>query len=396
VSEAAKGEVVPLPQAPEAIELRHLRSFVAVAEELNFTRASERLFLSRPALSRQISLLERLVGVQLLRRTTHSVELTVAGDALLVRARRLLDDVDAAVQATQSIGGELVGRMARIWDPVAVRLGADVGIESTRRAFESFHAHFAPPEDVGVRPVNAGGVPGLVIEPGVGAPTTALHLHGGVHVMGSAFGFRHLGGALAAALGVGVLMADYRLAPEHPHPAAIEDAVAAFGWLLEQGIASADTILTGDSTGCLLALGALMVMRDRELPLPGQVALLCPSIDLRWPYEDPITEQMRPQLARWTEMYLDGHPIDDPVLNPITADLSGLPPVLVQACTGDTWLGHARRLVENAQAHDVEASLELYPTDVHGFQYFWSFLPEAADAIERIALFHRRLYGGAV
>ena len=96
------GKVLALPPAPDAIELRHLRAFVAVAEELNFGRAATRLFLSQPALSRQIRSLERLVGCNLLRRSTHRVELTLAGDALLDRARRLLTDLHDAVLATRS------------------------------------------------------------------------------------------------------------------------------------------------------------------------------------------------------------------------------------------------------------------------------------------------------
>src|SRR5688572_32952593 len=98
--EAESARLVPFPQASEAIELRHLRAFVAVAEELNFGRAATRLFVSQPALSRQIRSLERLLGCELLRRSTHRVELTLAGDALLDRARRLLTDVDDAVFAT--------------------------------------------------------------------------------------------------------------------------------------------------------------------------------------------------------------------------------------------------------------------------------------------------------
>src|ERR687891_2434089 len=97
------GRVLPLPPAPDGIELRHLRAFVAVAEELNFGRAASRLYLSQPALSRQIRSLERLVGCDLLRRSTHQVELTLAGDALLDRAHRLLHDVDDAVSATRSL-----------------------------------------------------------------------------------------------------------------------------------------------------------------------------------------------------------------------------------------------------------------------------------------------------
>ena len=95
------GHVLPFPQAPDGIELRHLRAFVAVAEELNFGRAAERLFVSQPALSRQISGLEQLVHCELLRRSTHRVELTIAGEALLDRARKVLGHVDQAVSATQ-------------------------------------------------------------------------------------------------------------------------------------------------------------------------------------------------------------------------------------------------------------------------------------------------------
>src|SRR3954471_101905 len=121
----SEGGVLPLHPAPDAIELRHLRAFVAVAEELNFGRAAARLYLSQPALSRQIRSLERLLGCELLRRTTHRVELTVAGSALLERARRLLGELDAAITATQSVGGELANRMATMWAPVLEVASAD-------------------------------------------------------------------------------------------------------------------------------------------------------------------------------------------------------------------------------------------------------------------------------
>ena len=150
--------VLPLPAAPESIELRHLRAFVAVAEELNFARAAARLYLSPPALSRQIRVLERLVGADLLRRSTHHVELTLAGEALLDRARGVLADVDEAVARTRAVGGELSGRMARLWAPTA-----DAGLDVTalRRAGEALHGQFAPPPEVQVRAANAGGVPAL-------------------------------------------------------------------------------------------------------------------------------------------------------------------------------------------------------------------------------------------
>ena len=200
------GRVLAFPQAPEAIELRHLRSFVAVAEELNFGKAATRLYLSQPALSRQISALERLVGCELLRRSTHRVELTLAGEALLDRARRILGYLDEAVSATQSVGGELIARVTRLWEPLVDAGAADADLQEMRSAYESLHAQFTPPEEVAVRPINAGGVPSLLLTPEPERPVTLLYLHGGGYVLGSAFGYRPLVGALAAAAETGALV----------------------------------------------------------------------------------------------------------------------------------------------------------------------------------------------
>ena len=161
--------VVALPQAPEAIELRHLRAFVAVAEELNFGRAAERLYITQPALSRQIRTLEQLLGCTLLRRSTHRVELTVAGEALLDRVRPILREVDAAVSTVQSVGGEHVERVARLWEPVARAVATDADLQEQRTAYERMLATFEAPAEVAVTPMNANGVPSLWSRSG---PTT--------------------------------------------------------------------------------------------------------------------------------------------------------------------------------------------------------------------------------
>src|SRR5690242_5691567 len=161
IIEDMDAEVVSLPQAPDAIELRHLRAFVAVAEELNFGRAAARLYLSQPALSRQISTLERLIGCTLLRRSTHQVELTVAGEAMLDCARKLLRDLDKGISATRSVGGELVGRAARAWASFGDIAGAD--LKELRTIFEDLHAQFSPPPEVTLRPVNTGGGQALTL-----------------------------------------------------------------------------------------------------------------------------------------------------------------------------------------------------------------------------------------
>ncbi|MGH3119177.1 MAG: alpha/beta hydrolase fold domain-containing protein [Gaiellales bacterium] len=384
-------DVLPFPRAPEAVELRHLRSFVAVAEELNYTRASERLHLSRPALSRQISHLEHLVGVQLLRRTTHRVELTVAGEALLKQARALLGDIDAAIQTTQAVGGQLVGRVARLWDPIVDRFNAQAGVEATRAAFEAMHAQFNPPDGITTTPVVAGGVSSLMLAGEQEAPPSILFVHGGAHVLGSAFGFRHFAGAFAMAASSGVILPDYRLAPEHPFPADLDDVHASFQWLLNQGASPSETAIVAESSGAVLVLGLLLTCREAGTPMPGRVALLCPWLDLTWPYPypSPNLERAIALMGKWRASYLNGHPIEDPLLDATLADLQGLPPMLVQAATGDGLLDDTRQLVEQATSSGLPVHLELYPTDVHGFQMFWSFLPEAADAIGRAAHFCR-------
>src|SRR6185369_7128439 len=204
--------VLALPQAPDAIELRHLRAFVAVADDLSFSRAAQRLFISQPALSRQIRGLERLVGCDLFRRSTQRVELTLAGEALLARAQALLADLDDAISVTRSVGGELAGRMALLWEPWA-RASADVAdLDGIRAALEELHGQFTPPPDVAV------GVPALRVTPESASPAaaTVLFLHGGGYVAGSAFGYRHLAAAIATAAQAPALVIDYRLAPEHP------------------------------------------------------------------------------------------------------------------------------------------------------------------------------------
>jgi monoterpene epsilon-lactone hydrolase len=216
---------------PETIELRHLRSFVAVADELNFSRAAQRLFLSQPALSRQIRSLERLIGCELFRRSTQRVELTLAGEALLTRARTLLADADEAIAVTRSVGGELTARMASIWRPW-VEATANIGdLDQIRATTEELHSRFAPPAEVVTTATVAGGVPALRLTAPEASDAAILFLHGGGHIAGSAFGYRHLVGAIAAAAGIPAVVIDYRLAPEHPYPSAVEDAMNAYGWL---------------------------------------------------------------------------------------------------------------------------------------------------------------------
>jgi epsilon-lactone hydrolase len=385
--------VLALPQAPDAIELRHLRAFVAVADDLSFSRAAQRLFISQPALSRQIRGLERLVGCDLFRRSTQRVELTLAGEALLARARALLADLDDAISVTRSVGGELAGRMALLWEPWA-RASADVAdLDGIRAALEELHAQFTPPPDVAVAPVIAGGVPALRIAPEASSAATVLFLHGGGHVAGSAFGYRHLAAAIATAAQAPALVIDYRLAPEHPYPAAVQDAVNAYLWLRDTGGDDGRIVVAGDSAAGGLVMTVLLALRERGLEMPAGAALLCPWVDLtgrtqRPPQDSPLV--FSPEMAhRLAQAYLAGHPVDDPLLTPLQTSLAGLPPLLIQAASGDAVLQEAQLLARHATQCGVDASITVYPVPTHDFHVFWSFLPEARDAIDQVGRFVR-------
>jgi len=393
-----RGSVLAFPQAPDAIELRHLRAFVAVAEELNFGRAATRLYISQPALSRQIRALEQLVGCELLRRSTHRVDLTLAGEALLDRARTLLQDVDDAVSVTRSVGGELAGRIDRMWQPMVELSEAGAELPELRAAYETMHAQFTAPPDTEILPVNANGVHALSVAPEPGVPATLLYLHGGGYILGSAFGYRALAGALAAAAGTGALVVEYRLAPEHPYPAALDDVLTAYAWMLERGTAPGDIVLAGDSSGGGLTMTTLLAIAQRGLPMPGGAILFCPGVDLTFKLAARSTVPQAEQVIEHGHLaaraYLGGHPADDPLVSPLTADLSPLPPVLVQAATGDVARHDAQELTDHARRHGVDARLELYPVETHVFQLFWSFLPEAAEALQQAGRFSAEVRGG--
>jgi len=387
--------VLALAQAPDAIEMRHLRALVAVADDLSFSRAAQRLFISQPALSRQIRGLERLVGCDLFRRSTQRVELTLAGEALLARARALLADLDDAISVTRSVGGELAGRMALLWEPWA-RASAEVAdLDGIRSALEELHGKFTPPPDVAVAPVIAGGVPALRITPETAspAPASVLFLHGGGHVAGSAFGYRHLAAAIATAAQAPALVIDYRLAPEHPYPAAVQDAVNAYLWLRDTGGDQARIVVAGDSSAGGLVMSMLLALRERDLPMPAAAALLCPWLDLTGRTQRPAQDSplvFSPETAhRLAQAYLAGHPADDPLLSPLQTPLAGLPPLLIHAASGDAVLQEAQLLARHATQCGVEASITVYPVPTHDFHIFWSFLPEARDAIDEIGRFVR-------
>jgi monoterpene epsilon-lactone hydrolase len=269
--------------------------------------------------------------------------------------------------------------------------------EGIRTAFEELHAKFAPPPDVAIAPVTAGGVPALRITTGDPSAAIVLYLHGGGYVAGSAFGYRHLAGAIAVAAGATALVIDYRLAPEHPYPAAVQDAVNAYLWLLDSAAEGGQghIVIAGDSSAGGLVMSTLLALRDRDIPMPAGAVLLCPWVDLtgrtqRPPQDSPVL--FSPEMARRNAgHYLGGQPGDDPLLTPLRTDLTGLPPMLIQAASGDAVLQEAQLLARHAEECGVAATITVYPVPTHDFHMFWTFLPEARDAVDEAGRYVRDL-----
>jgi epsilon-lactone hydrolase len=276
--------------------------------------------------------------------------------------------------------------MARLWAPVVETASASSSVQDLRDEYEGFMAQAPVPPDIDVRPVTAGGVPSLALGP----EPSILFLHGGGFMVGSAYGYRPLAGALVAAAGTGALVPDFRLAPEHPFPAAVEDVLSAYRWLVEQRGDAGAIILAGDSAGGALIMSLLLSLSANGEPMPAGAVMLCPGIDLTGELLAPV-DHPHPfdEIGIVREIYLQGHPVEDPLVSSLRADLGGLPPMLIQCATGDRARPEGKALAERAREHGVDARLELYPAETHVFHVFWPFLPEAADALAQAGVFIR-------
>jgi acetyl esterase/lipase len=224
-----------------------------------------------------------------------------------------------------------------------------------------------------------------------------LYLHGGGYVVGSLNTHRDLAARLGRASGARVLAIDYRLAPEHPHPAAVDDAVAACLWLRTHGIAPAHLAIAGDSAGGGLTIATLVALRDLGEPLPSAAVCFSPWVDLEATGASMDTNLDDPMLNRklilhFARFYLGLGTIDPrtPLAAPLHADLSGLPPLLIQASRHEALLDDATRIAEKARQAGVACALDLTDEVPHVWQIFASILPEGQQAIDRAGAFLRR------
>jgi monoterpene epsilon-lactone hydrolase len=301
----------------------------------------------------------------------------MAKSAELDRARQMFEDMKAAIAGPE--------------------------VADLRAAYDGFTDRLTVPPDIQVEEVDAGGVPALLVSaPGASAERMVVFLHGGGYVLGRARGYRALAHAISQAADARVLVVDYRLAPEHAHPAAVQDGVAAVRWAISQTGSPSAVVVAGDSAGGGLTLATLLALKEEGDALPAGAVGLSPWVDLTNSgdsYErnrdaDPVvSEEMVTNLSA---AYLQGQDASLPLASPLFADLAGLPPLLVFVGTAEILEDDARRLAERVEAAGGEVELVVEDDLIHVYPVFSEFLPEAAEAVEHIGRFVRSVTASSV
>ena len=290
-----------------------------------------------------------------------------------------------------------VERALSMYRDLAASVDPNATVEEFRLCFDKWMGNFGLADDAVIDEVSAGGVRSLsVTVAGVPVERTILHLHGGGYMSGNPEGVRDLCVRLARAAQAEVLAADYRLAPEHPCPAALEDAVAAYRYLLAEGRDPATISISGDSAGGGLAVATAVALQ--EAGVPGPAALICfsPFVDMEALGESCSTRAeadpaaSREMLLMCAQAYLQGQDASAPQANALHADLRGLPPLLIQVGSEEVLLDDAVRLARRAGEAQVDVTLEIQAGMPHVFQLFASFVPESQQAIARAGAFAAR------
>jgi acetyl esterase/lipase len=270
--------------------------------------------------------------------------------------------------------------------------GGKPTVEKMRAGMEKVSERVA--KDVACEPVEAGGVKAeWIVPPNAVSDRVILYFHGGGYVMGSINTHRAMIARIARASQARALALDYRLAPEHPFPAAVEDATAAYRWLLAQGYKPGKIVISGDSAGGGLVLAALVALRDANAALPACAVPISPWTDMEGTGasmktnagKDPMVPASTDGgLFNMAKAYVGNADPKNPLASPLHADYRGLPPLLIQVGGTETLLDDSTRVAEKAKAAGVKVDLEVWDDMVHVWQVFAKILPEGQQAIDRI------------
>lgn len=293
-------------------------------------------------------------------------------------------------------GAEFLRSLYQDWSE---RMAADpeMSVPMLRSLFDDWHQATREPEDVTYREDELAGVPAIWCLPaGADDQQVLLYTHGGGFVVGSAASHRKVAGHVAKALGVAAVVLDYRLAPEHPFPAQLEDSTAAYGELLNRGYQPQNITTIGDSAGGNLAVATVLKLRDDGVPLPGGVIAFSPWLDMEHRGETLVTNEAtdalvdKPLLEGMSAAFLgETASPTDPLANPLYADYTGFPRLHISAGSVETLVDNATRLAELARAAGVDVALSVVDGQQHVFPMLAGRAVEADDEIQRIAKWYR-------
>ncbi len=280
--------------------------------------------------------------------------------------------------------------------------GPATPVPAQRRLVKRMALLMPAPAGVRRKPVDMGGVRGECVSGRLPRTKRAiLYLHGGGYCIGSPYSYRVITGSLAKQADMVVFAVDYRLAPEHPHPAALDDALAAYRWMLADGFLPSRIAVVGDSAGAGLALSLCLALRNAHERLPAAVALMSPWVDLAGTGESFVTlaerdPMLSPEgLRRWAREYLADLAPDHPMCSPLYAELGGLPPMLIQVGSEEIVLSDSTRLTDRARKAGVEVRLHQFEGLWHDFQLHVGVLRESRAAIKEIAQFIQQHAGAS-
>lgn len=276
---------------------------------------------------------------------------------------------------------------------------AGMPLKLQRLALDNAALAMRAPRGLKVESVRLGGIPGKRVAPAAAGDRHILYLHGGAYVSGGSRSHVPIAGQLANAAGATAWLVDYRLAPEFPYPAAVDDALAAYSALLEMKIPAAKIAIAGDSAGGGLSLAVTLAIRDAGLPLPGALALLSPWTDLTLSGEsmqskidaDPM---LGPLWLEWAAgLYAEGTLRTAPGVSPLFADFRGFPPLLVHVGSDEVLLDDSTFLAKRAADAGVEVSLRVFDGLWHVFQAQAGMIDEADESVREIGSFIRARCG---
>lgn len=290
-------------------------------------------------------------------------------------------EVKAAVQTWANSLSDLV--------PVLKGIDTTTKMSDIRDAYAKMLGQNQPPAGVRFEAVDMGGVPATLVTPDeLKTDAVLMYIHGGAYIVGRPDGYHGIGGNYAKMLGARVYMPDYRLAPEHQFPAPIDDTLRAYEWLLEQNIAASKIAFAGESAGGAMVVSVMVAAKSKGLPLPAVGSSISPWANLEHTGAsmsnreglDPLNS--KPVLDILARAFLGGTLANHPLASPVFADVTGLPPILVQIGENELMLSDAMRLANHLADNRVRVNLEVWPGMFHAWHFYAGMLAEGQQALE--------------